>query len=74
MHTLFASDLRMSISNDSVKTDLVQIGRFELQHLVDSGSVDLISCLSDFDRCSISSTKAGINELLAILVEKVECW
>ena len=64
----------MSISNDSVKTDLVQVGCFKLQHLMDSGSVDLIGCLSDLDRCSVSPTKAGLDELLAILVEEVECW
>ena len=37
----------MAVGNNTVETDLVEVGRLELQHLVDTSTVDLIRCLED---------------------------
>lgn len=37
----------VAVGNDTVETDLVEVGRLELQHLVDTSTVDLIRCLEN---------------------------
>ena len=62
----------MAVRDDTVKTDLVKVGGLELQHLVDTSTVDGVSCLTNLLVISLT-TKAGSDQLLAVLVEKVEC-
>ena len=40
--------VRMTVGNDSVKTNLMEIWCLELQHLVDTSSVDFIGSLANF--------------------------
>lgn len=62
----------MSICDDSIETDLVEVGCLELQHLVDTSSVDLVSSLLNLGWRSIGAAKACLDDLLAVLVEQVE--
>lgn len=64
--------LRVSVGNDSVKTNLVEVGGLKLQHLVDAGSVDGVGSILDFLRGIIAATETSGDELLAVLVEKIE--
>lgn len=64
--------LRVSICDDSIETDLVEVGCLELQHLVDTSSVDLVSSLLNLGWRSIGAAKACLDDLLAVLVEQVE--
>lgn len=40
-------NIRVAVGNDSVKTDFVQVGGLELQHLVDTGPVDRVGGIGD---------------------------
>ena len=64
----------MAVGNDTVKTNLVEVWSLELQHLVDAGTVDGVSGLLDLFGSTLSTTETGLNELLAVLVEKVKGW
>ena len=66
-------DVRVTVSDDSVKSDLVQIRSLELQHLVDASTVDGICGLTHLLWCTIHPTKASLDQLLAILVKQIEC-
>ena len=63
----------MAICDNSVQPNLMQIGRFKLQHLEDTRAVYLIRSGSYFRRCAIHAAKSSIDELLAELVEQVKC-
>lgn len=62
----------MAVGNDTVKTNLVEVGSLKLQHLVDTSTVDGVSGLTDLLVVTLA-TKAGSNQPLAVLVKKVEC-
>lgn len=62
----------MTIGNDSVKTDLVEVGSLQLQHLKDAVPVDFIGGLSHF-LVLTSASELGGDQLLTILVEQVKC-
>lgn len=62
----------MAVGNDSVKTDFVQVGGLELQHLEDTSTVDRVCSLLDLLGSTVSTTEAGTDQLLAVLVEQVE--
>jgi hypothetical protein len=63
----------VAVGDDTVKTDLVKVGCLELQHLVDASPVYLIRSLANLLIVALT-TKAGSNQLLAVLVQQVECW
>lgn len=65
-------NLRVTIGDDSVETNLVKVGGLELQHLVNTVAVDLVSGILDLLGSTITTAKASGDELLAILVEEVE--
>jgi hypothetical protein len=62
----------VAIGDNTVQTNLVEIGCLELQHLKDTGAVDLIRCLSDLG-IDIVATESRCDQLLAVLVKKLEC-
>ena len=62
----------MTVGDDTVKTDLVKVRCLELQHLVDTSTVDGVGSLADLLVVALT-TKAGSNQLLAVLVKKIEC-
>ena len=64
----------MTICNDPVQTNLVQIWCLELEHLMDACSVDSVRSLADFFGCTVSTTKTGRDQLFAVLVKQLESW
>lgn len=62
----------MTVSNDSVKTNLVEVRGLELEHLVDTSAVDGVGCFGNLLGRSVGTTETGRDELLAVLVEQVE--
>lgn len=62
----------MAVSDDTVKTDLVKVGCLQLQHLVNARTVDGVSSLADLLVVAFA-TEACCDQLLAILVKKIEC-
>lgn len=64
----------VSVCDDSVKTDLVEIGCLELQHFVDGISVDAIRNLFQSEIGTFSTTEGLADQGLTIGVEKVEGW
>jgi hypothetical protein len=63
----------VTVGNDTVETDLVKVGGLELEHLVDTSPVDLVGSLLDLLLGTIGVAESGVDELLGIFVEKVEC-
>ena len=63
----------MAIGNHPVQTNFVEIGRLKFEHLMNALPVNLISGGTDFVSRAISSTKPGLDQLLAVFVEQVEC-
>lgn len=63
----------MTVCDDTVETDLVKVRGLELQHLVDTSPVDLVGSILDLLLGTIGVTECGVDELLGVLVEKVEC-
>ena len=62
----------VAIGNDTVEADLVKVGSLKLQHLVDTSAVYLIRGLEDLLVITFTA-EAGSDQLLAVLVKKVEC-
>ena len=62
----------MTVCNDSIQPDLVEIRGLQLQHLVYAFLVDLVRRCSDFFRCAIRAAKSRVDELLAVFVQEVE--
>ena len=62
----------VAVSDDTVETDLVEVRSLQLQHLVDAGAVDLVRSLADLLGGIVAATELHLDELLAVLVEKVE--
>lgn len=65
-------DSRVAVGNDSVKTNLVEVGGLKLQHLVDTVAVDLVGSITNLLRSTVTTTEASRDELLTVLVEQVE--
>ena len=63
----------MTVGNDTVKTNLVEVGCLELEHLVNTSPVDLVGCLLDLLLSTVGVAESGVDELLGVLVEKVKC-
>lgn len=63
----------MTVGNDTVKTNLVEVRCLELEHLVDTSPVDLVGCLLDLLLSTVGVAESGVDELLGVLVEKVKC-
>lgn len=63
---------RVTVSNNSVQTNLVQVGRLQLQHFVNTIPVDLVRSVPDFLRAVVHAAEASTNQLLAVLVQQVE--
>jgi hypothetical protein len=63
----------VTICDDTVQTDLVEVRRLELQHLVDARAVYLIRGIANIVRGIIGAAKARRDQLLAELVEQIEC-
>lgn len=62
----------MAVGNDSVKTNLVEVGGLKLQHLVDTSAVDLVGSIANLLGSTITTTEASGDELLTVLVQQVE--
>lgn len=62
----------MTIGDDSVKANLVQVRSLELEHLVDTSSVNSVCSIGDLLGRAIDTTETGRDELLAKLVKKVK--
>lgn len=65
---------RVAVGDDSVKTNLVEVGCLELQHLVNTSSVDLVGGRTDFIRSTVSTSEGSTDELLAVLVKQIVGW
>ena len=61
----------VTVGNDTIKTNLVEVGCLELQHLVDTCTVNGISSLANFLVITLTA-EAGSDQLLAVLVKKIE--
>lgn len=62
----------MSVCDDSVETNLMQIRRFQLQHLIDTRTVDFVGGLLDFSGLVIDAAKGSLDQFLAVLVEQIK--
>lgn len=63
----------VAVGDNTVQTNLVEVGSLELQHLKDTGAIYLIRCLPYFG-IDVITTEAGCDQLLAVLVKKLERW
>lgn len=62
----------MAICNDPIQSDLMQVRRLQLQHLVDPLPVNLIRRLDQLLRASIRAAETLLDQLLAVLVQQVK--
>lgn len=63
----------MTVGNDTVETNLVKVRGLELKHLVDTSSVDLVGRILDLLLSTVGVAESSVDELLGVLVEKIEC-
>lgn len=63
----------MAVGNNSIQPNLMKVGSLELQHLMDSGAVYFIRCLQDLLVITLTA-EARSDQLLAVLVQKIESW
>lgn len=61
----------MAVGNDTVQTNLVEVGCLELQHLEDTSAVYFIRSLSNLWVNTVTA-EARCDELLAVLVEQLK--
>lgn len=62
----------MSVCNHSVQANLMQVWCLKLEHLENAITIDLIGGVDDLLAGTVFTSKAGVDELLAVLVEQVE--
>ena len=62
----------VAVGDDTVKTDLVKVRCLELQHLMNTSTVDGVSSLANLLVIALTA-EAGSDQLLAVLVKKIEC-
>lgn len=65
-------DSRVAVGNDAVEHQLVEVGRLKPQHLKDTSATDTISRASKLRTRPIGSGKGGIDEKLAVAIEKIK--
>lgn len=65
-------NLRVAVSDDTVKTDLVEIGSLKLQHLVDTVAAELVCGLLDISGSTVLAAETGLDELSAVLLQKLK--
>ena len=65
-------NVRVAICDDTVKTDLVEVGGLELEHLVDTVAADRVTCLGDLLGCTVLATESTGDDLLCVLLEELE--
>ena len=63
----------MTVGNDTVETNFVKVRGLELKNLVDTSSVDLVGRILNLLLSTVGVAESGVNQLLGVLVEKVEC-
>jgi hypothetical protein len=61
----------VAIGDDTVQPNFMEVGCLKLQHLVNTSTVDGVSGLANFLVIALT-TKAGSDQLLAVLVKKIE--
>jgi hypothetical protein len=69
---MLVGNSRVTVGNDTVETDLVEVGGLELKHLVDTSPVDLVGSLLHLLLSTVGVAECGVDQLLGIFVEKVE--
>ena len=66
------TDLRVTISNNTIETYLMQVGRLQFQHLLDSIPVDGVCSFLHLRGSTIRATECSCNQILTVSVEKIE--
>lgn len=64
--------LRVTVCDNPIQPNFMEIGRFQLQHLVDPLTIDLVRSIANFFRSAISSAKPSLDQFLTILIQEVE--
>jgi hypothetical protein len=62
----------VTVGDDAVEHDLVEVGGLELEHLVDTGTADAVGGLLQVVRGAVCAAEARGDEVLAVGVEEVE--
>lgn len=62
----------VTVCDDTIEHDLVQVWSLKLQHLVDRFAIDLIRGLYQLSRGAVCPSKSLPNELLAVFVQEIE--
>lgn len=62
----------MSVSNDPVKHDFMQVRRLKLQHFVDARSVDLVCRSLHLFARTVRTAETRVDQLLAVFVQQFE--
>ena len=62
----------MTICNDSIQPDLVEVRSLKLQHFVYALLIDFVRRGTEFFGSAIRATKPRVDELLAVLIQEVE--
>lgn len=58
--------------NDAIKTDLVQVGSLEFEHLMDAVTVDLVCSIANLLRGSLGASETRLDDLLGVLLEQLK--
>lgn len=61
----------MSKCNDTFQVELLQVGTFEVEHVLDSSTANLVGDGLDFGLGAVGSTKAGLDERFAMGFEQL---
>lgn len=64
--------LRVAVGNDTVQHDLMEIGRLQLEHLVDTSPTDPVRSLLQLRTGIVGPAEAGTDEVLTVLVEQIK--
>ena len=65
-------DSRVAICDDSIKSNLMEVWGFKLQHLMYALLVNLIRRGTNFLWCAICAAKSRVDELFTVFVKEVE--
>lgn len=62
----------MTVGNDTVQHDLVEVGRLQLEHLVDASPADPVRGLLQLRTSIVGPAEAGTDEILAVPVKQIK--
>lgn len=63
----------VTVRDNTIQADLMKVRSLELQHLVDTGAIDLVCSLANLISCIVATAELSRDQPLAELIKEIKC-